>query len=52
MTLHEIPEPELLQPPQVDIDDYYNALGKIKATVSQKDLDKHEDFTRDFGMEG
>ena len=28
------------------------ALNKIKPTVSEKDLEKQEEFTRDFGQEG
>lgn len=52
MTLHEVPEPELLSPPDVCIEDYYTALGKIKPTVSEKDLEKQEEFTKEFGQEG
>ena len=52
MTLHEVPEPEKLYPPDVNTDDYFIALGKIKPTVSEKDLEKQEEFTTEFGQEG
>jgi len=52
MSLNEVPEPEKIYPPDVDIEDYFLAMGKIKPTVSEKDLLKQEEFTRDFGQEG
>ncbi len=52
MTLNEIPDPDSLNPPDVDSNDYLTALNRIKATVSEKDLEKQEEFTRDFGQEG
>lgn len=52
MTLYDIPEPELLKPPDVCRDDFVKALSKIKPTVSQQDLKKQEEFTQDFGQEG
>jgi vacuolar protein-sorting-associated protein 4 len=52
MTLNEIPEPEKLSPPDVSIEDYFTAMNKIKPTVTEKDLEKQEDFTREFGQEG
>ena len=52
MTLNEIPEPEYLLPPEVCAEDYFTAMGKIKATVSEKDLEKQDEFTREFGSEG
>ena len=52
MTLNEVPEPDKLNPPEVDVNDYYTALNRIKPTVSEKDLEKQEEFTRDFGQEG
>jgi vacuolar protein-sorting-associated protein 4 len=52
MTLHEVPEPDKLNPPDVDFNDYMTSLSKIKPTVSEKDLEKQEEFTRDFGQEG
>jgi vacuolar protein-sorting-associated protein 4 len=52
MTLNEIPEPELLKPPEVCVDDFMKALSKIKPTVALCDLDKQEQFTKEFGQEG
>jgi len=52
MTLNEIPEPENLQPPDVCKADFIKATSKIKATVSQSDLEKQEKFTAEFGQEG
>ena len=52
MTLNEIPEPELLKPPEVCHEDFMKALSKIKPTVSPHDLDKQEQFTKEFGQKG
>ena len=52
MTLNEIPEPELLLPPDVCKDDFIKAMSKIKPTVSKDDLKKQENFTVEFGQEG
>jgi vacuolar protein-sorting-associated protein 4 len=52
MTLSELPEPELLMPPDVSVDDFIKALSKIKPTVSSQDLIKQEQFTKEFGQEG
>jgi len=51
-TIQQIPEPHLLHPLPVCVEDYLTALGKIKPTVSEKDLIKQDEFTRDFGSEG
>jgi len=52
MTLLEIPDPEKLLTPPVTMEDYMIAFSKIKATVSQKDLEKQDEFTTNFGQEG
>ena len=52
MSLVDIPEPEKLKPPVVCVDDFIKATSKIKPTVSQKDLEKQNDFTEEFGQEG
>jgi vacuolar protein-sorting-associated protein 4 len=52
MSLNQIPEPELLKPPDVCKDDFIKAMSKIKPTVSQFDLKKQEQFTLEFGQEG
>ena len=52
MKMHDMPNPEMLLPPDVCYDDYILALKKIKPTVHQTDLEKQEEFTREFGQEG
>jgi vacuolar protein-sorting-associated protein 4 len=52
MTMHEIPEPELLKPSDVSIDDFIKAISNIKPTVSEEDLKRQDEFTKDFGSEG
>ena len=52
MTMHEIPEPELLKPSDVSVDDFLKAISNIKPTVSEQDLIRQDEFTRDFGSEG
>lgn len=52
MTLNELPEPELLSPPDVCLEDYLTALSKIKATVTEADLIRQQEFTLEFGQEG
>jgi vacuolar protein-sorting-associated protein 4 len=51
MTMNEIPEPEFLKPNDVSIDDFLKAMSNIKPTVSQEDLLRQEDFTKNFGSE-
>ena len=52
MTMNEIEKPESLVPPKVTFEDYIQSIQKIKATVNQKDLEKQEEFTREFGQDG
>ena len=52
MKMHDMSNPEMLLPPDVCYEDYILALKKIKATVNEKDLEKQEEFTREFGQEG
>ncbi len=52
MTMTEIPDSKALLPPKVVYEDFLIALKRNKATVDQKDLDKQEEFTREFGQEG
>ena len=52
MILNDIPEPELLKPPEVSKDDFIKAMSKIKPTVAPEDLKKQEQFTIEFGQEG
>jgi vacuolar protein-sorting-associated protein 4 len=52
MTMHEIPEPELLKPADVSVDDFMKAISNIKPTVSADDLIRQDEFTKNFGSEG
>lgn len=52
MSLNEIPNPEKLLPPDVCKEDFIKALKRIRPTVSEKDLDKQQQFTEEFGQEG
>jgi len=52
MSMHEIPEPELLKPNDVSVDDFLKAISNIKPTVSEADLIRQDEFTKDFGSEG
>lgn len=52
MTMHEIPEPQLLKPNDVCIDDFLKAISNIKPTVSAEDLIRQDEFTKEFGSEG
>lgn len=51
MTLFEVPSEELLEP-EVLPTDFEIALEKCRPSVSPGDLQQHEEFTAQFGMEG
>lgn len=38
--------------PKVTNDDFTEAVDECKATVSEEDLNKHEEFTEKFGQDG
>ena len=52
LTLSQIRNPECLIAPKVSFEDYVLSVQKIKATVNEKDLEKHKEFTQEFGQEG
>ena len=52
MKMAELPDAKALLPPKVIFQDFKEALKRNKATVNQKDLEKQEEFTREFGQEG
>ena len=52
MTMNEIPEPQLLKPNEVSVDDFLKAMSNIKPTVSPADLLRQDEFTKNFGQEG
>jgi len=41
-----------LKLPNITLDDFNIALSKCKPSVSQQDIVRHEEFTKDFGQEG
>ena len=52
MKINDIPNPESLIAPVVTFEDFILSLQKMKPTVSKKDLEKQEQFTKEFGSEG
>ena len=52
MKINDIPNPESLVAPVVTFEDFILSLQKMKPTVSKKDLERQEQFTREFGSEG
>jgi vacuolar protein-sorting-associated protein 4 len=54
MTVMDMTEEQLakLKPADVGIKDFLAALERTKPTVSQSDLDRFEEWTREFGQEG
>ena len=51
MTMTELPDAKALLPPKVIYEDFLVALKRNKATVNEADLQKQEEFTREFGQE-
>lgn len=45
-------DPTLLEAPLVCVEDFQQSLTKTKATVSQGDLGKYEEWTEEFGQDG
>jgi vacuolar protein-sorting-associated protein 4 len=52
MVMTEIKEPEMVLPLPVTRLDFLKALRTARPSVSQKDIEQHLEFTRDFGQEG
>ena len=52
MKINDIEHPEYLVAPVVTFEDFILSLQKMKPTVSKKDLEKQEQFTKEFGSEG
>ena len=52
MKINDIPNPESFVAPVVTFEDFILSLQKMKPTVSKKDLERQEQFTREFGSEG
>jgi len=48
MTLYTM-DPTKLKAPTVTIEDFYQAIHRIKPSVATSDLDRQIDFTNSFG---
>ena len=51
MTWRNVP-PNSLLVPKVVAGDFYNALAKAKSSVGEDELQRYEDWTQKYGMEG
>ena len=51
LTLMQI-EPSLLQAPDVTVEDFFQAIARIRPSVSQADLQRQIEFTNSFGQDG
>ncbi len=45
-------EPRLLQAPDVTTEDFFQAISRIRPSVSQADLTRQVEFTTNFGQDG
>ncbi|KAJ9463821.1 Vacuolar protein sorting-associated protein 4 [Diplonema papillatum] len=52
MTLLKLPNPELVMPPDVTMDDFLRAFRNARPSVCAADIQEHKKFTVDFGQEG
>lgn len=51
MSLYSL-EPSTLKAPDVTTEDFYQALARIKPSVSEADLERQIEFTNNFGQDG
>jgi len=51
MTWRDVP-PDKMWAPKVVADDFYTALAKAKPTVGQSEIQRCDDFTKEYGTEG
>mmetsp|Transcript_23430 Transcript_23430/g.17895 ORF Transcript_23430/g.17895 Transcript_23430/m.17895 type:complete len:86 (+) Transcript_23430:1048-1305(+) len=51
MTLFQL-DPSKLRAPDVTMDDFLQALSRIKPSVAEADLVKQVEFTNNFGQDG
>lgn len=50
MTWMDVPGDKLLEP-KVTFNDFVKAAKEVKPSVNQKDLERHEEFTKEFGQD-
>lgn len=51
MTLFQV-EPSKLKAPDITIEDFHQAIARIKPSVCAADLEKQIEFTNTFGQDG
>jgi vacuolar protein-sorting-associated protein 4 len=51
MTLMQL-DPAKLRAPDVCVDDFYQAIARIRPSVSPSDLEQQIEFTKNFGSDG
>lgn len=51
MTLFQV-EPSKLRAPDVTVEDFYQAIARIKPSVCDADLERQIEFTSTFGQDG
>src|SRR4051812_24698252 len=51
MSLYDLAQHEL-KVPDIDMNDFVNVLGRTKPTVATRELERFEEFTKEFGSEG
>ena len=51
LKMNDISNLEMFFPTDICYKNYILSLKKVKATVNEKDLEKQEEFTREFGQE-
>ena len=51
MTLFQV-EPAKLKAPDVTTEDFFQAIARIRPSVSPADLDRQIEFTSNFGQDG
>lgn len=52
MTMYDLPDPNKLVPPLVEIGDFMTALTKVKPTVDKGQLEQYKQWTEEFGQDG
>lgn len=50
MNWMSVPGDKLLEPP-VNFNDFVKTIKDVKPSVNQKELEKHVQFTKDFGQD-
>lgn len=51
MNWRQVPASKLLES-EVEVEDFFQVLQKVKSTVSADEIKKYLDWTEQFGMEG